>query len=54
MSHSATLKVKLPEEQTESIRFPSPTYAVDAIETFDLTGLLVFTDANVKGLERKW
>ena len=52
-NNSFAWKWKLPEEQDQYIHYTAPTYGVDANQTFDYAGLLVFTDANVTRVYRE-
>ena len=54
VNHSFAWKWVLPEEEDQYIHYTAPTYGVDANQTFDYAGLLVFTDANVTRVARKY
>ena len=53
VNSSFSWKWQLPEEEDHYIHYTAPTYGVDANQTFDYAGLLVFTDANVTRVPRK-
>ena len=53
VNHSFSHKWMLPEEEDQYIHYTAPTYGVDANQTFDYAGILVFTDANVTRVQRE-